>query len=47
MSQCAKPGRPPISKKVRELIRKISSPNPLWGTPRIIGEPGKLGITMV
>jgi len=26
------------------LIRTISSANPLWGTPRIVGELGKLGI---
>ena len=44
MSRAGKPGRPPISKEIRELIRKISGANPLWGTPRIIGELGKLGI---
>jgi putative transposase len=37
-------GRPPISKEIRELIRKVSGANPLWGTPRIVGELGKLGI---
>lgn len=26
------------------MIRTISSANPLWGTPRIVGELGKLGI---
>ena len=46
MSRSGKPGRPPISKEIRELIRKISGANPLWGTPRIIGELGKLGITV-
>jgi putative transposase len=29
---------------MRELIRKVSGANPLWGTPRIVGELGKLGI---
>jgi len=28
-------GRPPIDKEIRELIRRISRENPLWGTPRI------------
>jgi putative transposase len=28
------------------LIRTISSANPLWGTPRIVGELGKLGINL-
>ena len=36
--------RPTISKEILELIRKISGANPLWGTPRIVGELGKLGI---
>jgi putative transposase len=31
-------GRPPIDKKIRELIRRISRENPLWGTPRIQSE---------
>ena len=44
MSRAGKPGRPPISKEIRELIRKVSGANLLWGTPRIIGELGKLGI---
>src|ERR1700730_3338839 len=39
-----KPGRPLISEEIRELIRKVSGANPLWGTPRIVGELGKLGI---
>ena len=38
MIRSGKPGRPPISKEIRELIRRISEANPLWGTPRIIGE---------
>ena len=39
-----KPGRPPVSKDIRELIRKMSRENPLWGAPRIHGELLKLGI---
>src|SRR5438105_2717947 len=35
-----------ISEEIRELIRKISDANPLGGTPRIVGEPGKLGINV-
>ena len=38
------PGRPAISKEVRELIRDISVANPRWGSPRILGELRKLGI---
>ena len=44
MIRAGQPCRPPISKEICELIRKISGANPLWGTPRIIGELGKLGI---
>jgi putative transposase len=44
ISKGGKPGRPQISEEIRELIRAISSANPLWGTPRIVGELGKLGI---
>ena len=38
------PGRPTIPQDVRELIRKMSRDNPLWGAPRIHGELLKLGI---
>ena len=44
LSRSGKRGRPLISKEIRELIRKVSGANPLWGTPRIVGELGKLGI---
>jgi putative transposase len=37
-------GRPTINAELRNLIRKISGANPLWGTPRIVGELAKLGI---
>jgi transposase InsO family protein len=46
MSRAGKSGRPLISEDIRELIRKISGANPLWGTPRIVGELGKLGINV-
>jgi putative transposase len=46
MSRTGMPGRPPISNEIRELIRKVSGANPLWGTPRIVGELGKLGINV-
>jgi len=36
-------GRPAVPKEVRELIRKMSRENPLWGAPRIHGELLKLG----
>ena len=38
------PGRPPIPKEIRELIREVSIANPLWGAPRIHGELLKVGI---
>jgi transposase InsO family protein len=38
------PGRPSVSKEIRQLIRKMSRENPFWGAPRIHGELLKLGI---
>jgi putative transposase len=43
-SRAEKFGRPCVSHKVRELIRQMSTANPLWGAPRIHGELLKLGI---
>jgi Integrase core domain len=39
----AQSGRPPVSRELRELIRRMSKENPLWGAPRIHGELLKLG----
>src|SRR5262245_36617653 len=38
------PGRPRISPEIRDLVRRMSNANPLWGAPRIHGELLKLGI---
>ena len=37
-------GRPSVSLEIRELVRQMSTANPLWGAPRIHGELLKLGI---
>ena len=39
-----RPGRPPVPRETRELIRRMSRENPTWGAPRIHGELLKLGI---
>ncbi len=39
-------GRPTVTPEVRELIRRMSRSNPLWGAPRIHGELLKLGIDL-
>jgi putative transposase len=40
----SRPGRPRIDPEIRELIRRISSANPLWGAPKIVDELAKIGI---
>ena len=39
-------GRPAIRTELRDLIRRMSRANPLWGAPRIHGELLKLGLTV-
>jgi transposase InsO family protein len=36
-------GRPKVARELREIIRRMSGENPLWGAPRIHGELMKLG----
>ena len=43
-SRGPKPGRPPIDKPLRNLIREMQATNTGWGAPRIHGELLKLGI---
>ncbi len=42
-SRSGKPGRPPVSRDIRELIRRMSRENPEWGAPRICSELLLLG----
>ncbi len=44
LSEQGRPGRPPVPKEIRGLIRKMSTANVGWGSPRIVGELRKLGI---
>jgi hypothetical protein len=37
-------GRPRVDREIRDLIRRMSEDNPLWGAPRIHGELLMLGI---
>jgi transposase InsO family protein len=39
-------GRPKIDKEIRELIKRVSLENPLWGTPRIQSELRLLGFDL-
>ena len=43
-SRSRRGGRQPIPPDVRNLIRRISGDNPLWGAPRVHGELLMLGI---
>lgn len=46
LSGSDEPGRPPVADEVKELIRTMSSMNPTWGSPRIVGELAKIGIAV-
>ena len=46
LSRAGKSGRPAVAPEVRQLIRRLSTANPLWGTPRLIGELAKIGIDL-
>ena len=41
-----RPGRPDVAAEIRDLIRRMSQANPMWGAPRIHGELLKLGIAV-
>ena len=42
-SRAGKPGRPPVEREIRDLIRRMSRENPTWGAPRILSELLLLG----
>ena len=42
-SRSKKPGRSKIDAEIRELIKQMSTENPLWGAPRILSELQLLG----
>jgi len=44
LSRAGKCGRPAVGKELHDLIRRMSTANPLWGAPRIVGELSKIGI---
>jgi transposase InsO family protein len=46
LTRSGKPGRPAVAKEVRDLIRRLSAANSLWGSPRILGELRKIGINV-
>jgi putative transposase len=46
LSQSGTSGRPTVPREIRDLIRDLSRANPLWGSPRIVGELRKLGINV-
>ena len=46
LTRSGKLGRPATAKEMRDLIRRMSSANPLWGSPRILGELSRIGIVV-
>src|SRR3989440_2481142 len=38
------PGRPPVDRRIQELVLRFAGENPGWGCPRIAGELRKLGV---
>ena len=42
-SRSSQVGRPKLDQEIRDLIRRISGENPLWGVPRIQSDLGLLG----
>jgi len=46
LSRSGKPGRPSVPREIRDFVRRMSSANPLWGAPRIVGELAKIGIDL-
>ena len=43
-SRSGRPGRPRVSREIRDLVRRMADANPTWGAPRIHGELRKLGM---
>ena len=46
LSRAGKPGRPAVAREIRDIIRRMSLANPLWGAPHIVGELKKIGLDL-